>query len=269
MVLILLVFFMVIPFVWMFGSAFRPVKEIFAYTNPLSWNTIIPKEFTLINFQNLLFTANSPWFRYILNSTFMSISIVAIGGFINASAAYAFARLKFPGRDLIFILILATFIIPFEAIALPLYLVVKQFGWIDSYMALIIPALANAFNIFLLRQFFMGIPIELEEAAIVDGANRLSIFFRIIIPLSWPIIITTALLSFQASWDAFIWPLIATSSPEFRVIQIGISTLVGQDVANWDYIFAAVALAAAVPIIIFAIFQRYYQQGIATTGLKG
>jgi ABC-type glycerol-3-phosphate transport system permease component len=162
-----------------------------------------------------------------------------------------------------------TVIIPFEAIALPLYLVVRQLGWLDSYQALIVPTLANAFNIFLLRQFFMGIPRELEEAAIIDGASRLRIFFQIVVPLSWPALISTALISFQGSWDAFIWPLIVTNSPEVRVLQIGISNLSGQDAIFWDDLFAAVALAAIVPIILFIIFQRYYAQGISTTGLKG
>ncbi len=261
--------FFIIPIVWMFSSAFRPVTEIFAYTNPLSWKTIFPVDFTLQNFEDLLFAPESPWLRYVFNSLFIALTIVFLGGLINALAAYAFARLEFPGRDLLFVLVLSTVIIPFEAIALPLYLVVKQFGWIDTYQALILPGLANAFNIFLLRQFFINIPREIEESAIVDGASRLRIFFSIVVPLSWPILITTALLSFQASWSAFIWPLISTSSPEVRVIQIGISTLVGQDTTSWDFLFAAVALAATVPIVLFLILQRYYQQGIATSGLKG
>lgn len=260
---------MIAPFVWMFGSAFRPVQEIFAYTYPFSWKTIVPVEFTFDNFTRLLFSPGSLWGRYIFNSLFIAVVVVLFGGLINALAAYAFARMEFPGRDLLFVFILATVIIPFEAIALPLYLVIKQFGWIDTYQALIVPALANAFNIFLLRQFFIGLPRELEEAAIIDGARRLTCFFQVVVPLSAPILITTALLSFQSSWDSFIWPLIATSSPEVRVIQIGIANWVGQDVTNWDMIFAAVALAAAIPMLLFAVFQRYYQQGIATTGLKG
>lgn len=268
-VMAVLAFIMLAPFVWMFGSAFRPVQEIFAYTYPFSWKTVVPVEFTVDNFTRLLFSPGSLWWRYIFNTLFVSVVVVFLGGLINALAAYAFARMEFPGRDLLFVLILATVIIPFEAIALPLYLVIKQLDWIDSYRALIVPALANAFNIFLLRQFFLGLPRELEEAAIIDGASRLRCFFMVIVPLSTPILITTALLSFQSSWDSFIWPLIATSSPKVRVIQIGIANWVGQDVTNWDMIFAAVALAAAVPIAIFAVFQRYYQQGIATTGLKG
>ncbi len=269
LVMSILAFLIVFPILWMFLSALRPVQEIFAYTNPLSWKTFFPVNPTLDNFKNLLFSPESQWLRFIFNSLFMSTVIIFAGGLINALAAYAFARFKFPGRDILFILALVTVIIPFEAMALPLYLVVKQFGWIDSYQALIVPALANAFNIFLLRQFFIGIPRELEEAAMLDGANRLVVFFKVFVPLSWPILITTGLMSFQTSWDAFIWPLIVTTSPDVRVIQVAISMLVGQDVSNWDYLFAAVALAALVPLVIFAFTQRYYQQGVATTGLKG
>jgi multiple sugar transport system permease protein len=268
-VMALLALFIIFPILWMFASAIRPVQEIFAYTYPLSWKTFIPVKPTLDNFKNLLFSPDSEWIHYILNSLFISAVIIFLGGLINALAAYAFARLKFPGRDVLFVLTLVTVIIPFEAIALPLYLVIKQLGWIDSYQALIVPALANGFNIFLLRQFFIGIPYELEEAAIIDGANRLQIFFRLIIPLSWPILITTGLMSFQSSWDAFIWPLISTSSARVRVIQVAISMLIGQDFTYWDYLFAAVSLVALVPMVIFIVLQKYYQQGITTTGLKG
>jgi len=188
---------------------------------------------------------------------------------VNALAAYAFARLRFPGRDLLFLLVLLTIIVPFEAIALPLYQVSRILNWLDTYQVMIVPVLANAFSIFLLRQFFLGIPSELEDAALVDGASRLRIFFQIVVPLSWPAIISTSLITFQASWDAFFWPLIATNSPEVRVIQIAVSNLVGQDATYWDDLFAAVAIAALVPMILFFIFQRYYTVGITTTGLKG
>lgn len=264
-----LTLFTLIPFVWMFSSAFRPVPEIFQYIYPLSWKTFFPVNFTAANFQNLLFSEGTEWPRYIFNTLFVAGVTVVLGGLVNAMAAYAFARIRFPGRELLFVLTLLTVVIPFEAIALPLYLVVKQIGWLDSYQALIVPGLANAFNIFLLRQFFMGIPRELEEAAIIDGASRFRIFFQVIIPLSWPVLISVGLITFQTSWDAFIWPLIVTSSPSVRVLQIAISNLAGQDAVYWNELFAGVALAAAVPIILFLIFQRYYTQGISTTGLKG
>lgn len=269
LLLAFLLIFPVLPFVWMFGSAFRPVTEIFEYVQPLSLRTFIPVNFTADNFVNLLIGEGTHWPRYIFNSLLVAVVTVVGGGLVNALAAYGFARIRFPGSEILFVLVLLTMIVPFEAITLPLYLVVKQLGWLDSYQVLIVPVMANAFSIFLLRQFFMGIPRELEEAALVDGAGRLRIFFQIIIPLSWPALISTGLLTFQAQWDAFLWPLIATSSPEVRVIQIGISNLIGQDATYWDDLFAAVALAALVPLVIFIFLQRYYMQGISTTGIKG
>ena len=264
-----LLLFSVLPFVWMFGSAFRPVQEIFEYVQPLSWKTFIPVNFTSENFTDLLLAADSLWPRYILNSLFIALVTVLLGGLVNSLAAYAFARLRFPGRDILFLMVLLTIIIPFEVIVLPLYQIVRALGWLDSYQSLIVPTLANAFSIFLLRQFFLGIPQELEEAAVIDGASRLRIFFQIIIPLSWPAVISTSLITFQGSWDSFFWPLIATSSPEVRVIQIAVSNLIGQDATYWNELFAAVALASLVPLIFFFIFQRYYTQGITTSGLKG
>lgn len=260
---------MVVPIAWAFSAGFRPVDEIFKYVYPLSWKTFLPVHFTTENISRLLFAEGSPWPRYILNSFIYGIVVVAVGGLVNSLAGYAFARLRFPGRDVIFIVALSTMIIPFEATALPLYLIVRTIGWIDTYQALIVPSLANAFNIFLLRQFFLSIPRELEEAAIIDGAGPLGVFFRVVVPISWPVIITTCIISFQAAWDAFFWPLIATSSPEVRVIQVGVSQLATRDVTYWDLTFAAVAIAAAVPILVFIIFQRFYTRGISTTGIKG
>jgi multiple sugar transport system permease protein len=268
-VMIFFFLFMVTPILWMISSAFRPVTEIFSSVSPLSWKTFIPIPFTFKNFAGLLFSEGTMWPRYIFNTLFVAISTVVLGGVVNSLAAYGFARMRFPGRDILFILVLITIIIPFEAVALPLYLVIKQLNWLDDFRALIVPAVANAFHIFLLRQFFLGIPRELEEAAIVDGAGPFMVLFRIVIPLSWPAIISTALMMFQMQWQSFIWPLIVTSSPEVRVIQIGISSLIGLDAVYWDVVFAAVALTALVPIIIFLILQRYYMQGIAVTGLKG
>jgi multiple sugar transport system permease protein len=269
LLMIFVFLFFAIPFVWMFTSALRPVQEIFKYIQPLSWKTLIPVEFTTNNLTKLLFSEGSLWPRYIINSLLVSISIVVLGGLINAMAAYGFTFFRFPGREILFLITLTTIIIPFETIALPLYLIVKHLDWIDKFQALIVPVLANAFIIFLLRQFFMDIPRELIEAAIIDGASHPRIFFTIIIPLSRPVLITISLMMFQASWDAFIWPLMVTNSPDVRLIQLGLSTLIGQYHIYWDYLFAAVALTAVVPMVIFVILQRYYVQGISRTGLHG
>lgn len=268
-VMIFLLAYMVLPLLWIFSSALRPVPEIFKYVHPLSWKTFIPQEITFDNISDLLFSENSLWPRYIFNTIFIGVVTTIFGTIINALAAYAFARLYLPGKQYLFFIILLTVIIPFEAIALPLYLVINNLGWIDSYQALIIPLLANAFNIFLLRQFFLGIPKELEEAALIDGANQLHVFTRIVVPLSWPALISSGLITLQQSWDMFIWPLIVTNTPKVRVIQIGISNLSGKDVTHWNEIFAAVAISALIPILIFLFFQKYYIENSATSGIKG
>ncbi len=267
LVMILLLFFMTIPIIWMYSSAFRPAPEIFKYVQPLGWHTFVPEDFTVRNFVKLLTDRDLGIPRAIVNSILVASSTVLLGGLVNALAAYAFARLRFPGRDLIFAAILLTILVPFEALLIPLFLMMKQIGWLDSYQALILPSLANAFNIFLLRQFFLGFPRDLEEAAIVDGASRLEVFFRVVVPLSWPALISCALITFQASWDAFLWPIIATTSTDMRVIQVAVSSLVTQDATYWDSLFAGVAIAAAIPIVLFLVFQRYYTEGITTTGL--
>lgn len=265
---ILLIIFLV-PIFWMVTSSIRPLEDIFRYIYPLSWKTFIPTEFTSDGYFKILFSENTYWPKYIFNSVFVAFTTVIVGTFINALAAWGFARSRFPGRDLLFMIILATIIIPFQVIVLPLFLVIKTLDWTNTYQALIVPVLANAFNIFLLRQFFIGIPIELEEAAIIDGASPLKIFFTIAIPLSWPALITTGLITFQASWDSFLWPLIATTSPDVRVIQLGLSILASDDASYWDEIFAAVAVAASVPIIMYLFLRRFYRQGISTTGITG
>ena len=265
---ILLIVF-VVPVFWMLASSLRPLEDIFRHIYPLSWKTFIPTEFTANSFVKILFSEDTPWPKYIFNSVFVTFTTVVVGTFINALAAWGLARIRFPGRGLLFMIILATIIIPFQVIALPLFLVIKTLGWSNTYQALIVPVLANAFSIFLLRQFFIGIPRDLEEAAIIDGASPLRIFLSIGIPLSWPALITTGLITFQASWDSFLWPLIATTSPDVRVIQLGLSILASDDASYWDEIFAAVAVTALVPIIMYLFLQRFYRRGISTTGIKG
>jgi multiple sugar transport system permease protein len=167
-----------------------------------------------------------------------------------------------------FALFLATTIIPFEVIAIPLYLEMRLFGWVDTYWALIIPFAASPFGMFLLRQFFMAIPYELEEAARMDGCSRFGAFWRIILPNSLPALIAFAIIRFQLSWDSFLWPLIAGSSPEVRVIQVAIATFDSDIEIKWNLIFAAAVIASVPVVMLVAFLQRYYVQGVATTGFK-
>ena len=204
-----------------------------------------------------------------MNSGIVAISAVAGALVINTMSAYAFARLRFPGRNVLFLIFLGTLMIPFQIVMVPAFTIVKTFGWLDTYKALIIPWLPNAFSIFFLRQFFRTIPAELEEAAIIDGASRIQVFYKIILPLSIPAIATISLLTFMWFWDGFLWPLIVTRSQDMYVVQLGIATFFGQYLNEWNMIMAGATIAALPTYILFISLQKYYIEGVALTGLKG
>ena len=267
-VLVTIAVVMLFPYVWMLSGSFRSQPEIFANLYPLTIWTLVPKKWTLDNFRALLQLQPFPFTHYVLNSLFVAVTVTILSIVVNACAAYVFARIPFRGRDQLFALFIATTIIPFEVIVVPLYLEMRLFDWVDSYRALIIPFAASPFGMFLLRQFFRGIPYELEEAARIDGCSRFGAFVRIILPNSLPALIAFAIIRFQLSWDSFLWPLIAASSPEVRVIQVAIATFDSDVEIKWNLIFAAAVIASFPVVMIVAFLQRYYVQGVATTGFK-
>lgn len=264
-----LAFLFLIPYVWMILSSVKPAIEIFRYVYPLSWRTFIPETFTLDSYRELFHLVPFPFSRYLLNSVFVSTSVTLLSLVVNALAAYAFARLEFPGRGILFGIFLSTMIVPFEVLAIPLYIQVRLFGWVNTYQALIIPWVANPLGIFLLRQFFQEIPRDLEEAARIDGCSYFGAFRRVVLPNSVPALVAFALIRFQASWDAFIWPLIAAPSAEKRVIQVAIASFVTEVQTRWDLTFAASTMATIPIIVVFLVLQRYYVQGVIMSGLKG
>jgi len=264
-----LAFLFLIPYVWMILSSVKPAIEIFKYVYPLSWRTFIPETFTLDSYRELFHLVPFPFSRYLLNSVFVSTSVTLLSLIVNALAAYAFARLEFPGRGILFGIFLSTMIVPFEVLAIPLYMQVRLFGWVNTYQALIIPWVANPLGIFLLRQFFQEIPRDLEEAARIDGCSYFGAFRRVVLPNSVPALVAFALIRFQASWDAFIWPLIAAPSAEKRVIQVAIASFVTEVQTRWDLTFAASTMATIPIIVVFLVLQRYYVQGVIMSGLKG
>jgi multiple sugar transport system permease protein len=261
--------FFVVPFLWMFFAAFKPQAEIFQYIYPLSWKTFLPQTWTLENYWRLWELAPYPFTRYLFNSVFVAVSVTLSSLVVNAMAAYAFAWLDFPGRKVLFALFLSTVIIPFEALAIPLYLEMRTLHWVNTYQALIVPWIANALGIFLLRQFFLDMPRDLIDAAHIDGCSHLSVFYRIIIPNAVPALITFALIRFQASWDAFFWPLIVAPSPEKRVVQVAIATFTTEVQTQWGLTFAASTLATVPIVLLFLFLQRYYVRGVLMSGLKG
>lgn len=251
------------PFYWMIRSSLMLEKEIMRF--PPIW---IPPAPSLQNFFDVL--TKQPFGRYIVNSLLVAL-IVTIGQLIVASmGAYAFARLRFPGRDRIFLLYLATMIIPTQVTLIPQYVLISQFGWVNSYAALTAPFLSSAFLTFLLRQFFLSIPRDLEDSARLDGAGYFRTFATIVIPLSGPALATSALLAFMGSWTNFLWPLIVTRSRDLRTVPVGLAALQEEmSTTNYAQIMAGSVLAMLPMFILFLFLQKYIIASVATTGLRG
>jgi len=257
----------VLPLLWALTSSLRPDDEIFRYTQNLSWRTLLPLPPTLRNFREILL--EDRFARFFGNSLLVAGATVALGLLVNSLAAFGFARFRFPGQRWLFGLVLVTFMVPFEVIVLPLYLVVRAMGWLDSYRALIVPAVPDAFSIFLIRQFMAKLPADMFDAARVDGASWWAVYWRIALPNARPALITASLLLFLRQWDAFFWPLVATSSLELTVIQVALTKYMTEFVTYWGRLLAGSMLATIPMVLLFFLLQRYYVQGTATTGLKG
>ena len=249
------------PFLWMVTTALKPEGAL--YSPPL----LLPTHFEWSNFVKAWQAA--PFLRFFFNSAVMTLGITLGQTLFSAMAGYAFARLKFPGRDALFFLVLGTMMIPFPVTLIPSFLIIANLGWLDTYQALIVPRVVSAFAIFLFRQFFLSIPPELEEAALIDGANRVTIFLRIVLPLSGPVIAASAVFSFLFAWNDFLWPLIVTNSTEMRPIQVGLAFFQGQYGTFWTLLMAATLIATLPAILAFLLAQRRFIEGITSSGLKG
>ncbi|MEO3767164.1 carbohydrate ABC transporter permease [Streptomyces sp. B8F3] len=249
----------VFPVLWLITSAFKPREAV-------TDGKLLPEDVTWENFRYVL--TEVAFDRWLWNSFFTAGIITILALFFHSMAAYALARLRFPGRDGIFVVIFSTLLITPPVILIPLFIVVREMGMLDSYAALIIPPLFNAFGIFLLRQFYLGIPRELEEAAIADGAGYWRIYWSIILPLSRPILAALSVFFFLANWNAFAWPLVATSSENLTVTQVGIASFTTQYGSNWNYILAAAVVAVIPMLMLFLFFQRQMVESIKTSGLK-
>ncbi|MEW5816084.1 MAG: carbohydrate ABC transporter permease [Spirochaetota bacterium] len=246
---------------WMITMSLKPLHLI--YSPPY----LFPTRFEWNNY--LMAWNAAPFSRFYLNTGIMTGWIVTGQIILSSMAAYAFARLKFPGRNALFLIFLGTMMVPFHVTMIPSYLIIKGMGWIDTYMALIVPRLVSAFGIFLLRQYFLTIPMELDQAAEIDGCSKLGILWRIIIPLSKPAISALAIFAFLFAWNDFLWPLIVTNKPLMRTIQVGLAMFQGKYGTRWTYLMAGTVTATIPSIIVFLIGQKYFIAGITLTGLKG
>lgn len=261
--IVLLLFLVMVlgPFLWLVGTAFKDFGDVFTYPP-----RVFPKDIRWANFSEVF---NSfPMIRLLLNSIIVTIGRT-LGILITSSmAAYAFARLKFPGRNKVFLLYLLTLMVPFQVVMIPLFIIMKYLGWVDSYQALIFPGMFNALGVFLLRQFFLTLPRSLEESAFIDGASYWTIFTRIILPLAKPGLATLSVLSFLWSWNDFLWPLIVIDSMEMNTITLGIAKFQGYYYTEWNLLMAATVIALIPTIIIYMLAQKYFVEGIATSGAK-
>ncbi len=256
-----------IPFLWMLGVTFMDPPQVWVY--PPKW---IPNPWVFTNFAAAWNAV--PMGQYFINTTIVAIGVIVERLLFSTLAAYAFARLEFPGRDLIFMLFLATVMIPEQVNLIPLYLIVRKLDWLNTYQGMILPSLANAFTIFWLRQFFKGIPVDLEDAARIDGSSRLGILFRIVLPLSVPALAVMCLFSFNEAWNMFLWPLIMTDKPLMRTIEVGLAFFQNQyggrtGGSEVTWLMAGNTIAIIPAIVFFLIVQRQMIQGMTFTGLKG
>ncbi len=250
------------PFFWMLSNALKPPNEIFV--NP---PILISENFTIENFIEVF--RQSPFALYMLNSFFVAITVTVISLILHAMAGYALARLEFPGKNIMFFIILSTLMVPFYTIIIPLALMMRELDWTNTYWALIIPAIPHAFGIFWLRQFFMGMPSELEDAARIDGSSRFGVFFHIALPLAKPVLAALSVFFFLANWDAFLWPLVVANRPEMRMVQVGIQSFTGEHGNAWQLIMAASVISILPTLALFFGLQRYIVESVKMTGLKG
>ena len=254
-------FVTVAPFLWMLLASFKDLGEILQY--PPTW---IPQRIILDNFINAFQAA--PFGRFYFNSLFVA-SAVTLGQLFTCSlAAYAFARLHFWGRDVLFYIFLGTMMVPGQVTMIPGFMVLHWLGWIDTYAALIVPGLASAFGTFLLRQFFLTIPGDLEDAAAIDGCSRFGVLWRIILPLSRPALATLAIFTFMGVFNDFLWALIVVSSEDLKTVQLGLAIFRDRYQTDWGQLMAA-SVTATVPILVVFFFaQKYFIRGITLSGLK-
>ena len=254
---------MVLPFLWMVITSLKEDAQVFSW--PPSW---IPNPVKPQNYVDAWHVAS--FGRYFINSGIVAVTITVGGLFLNSMAGYAFAKFRFPGRNILFVYVLATMMVPIYATMVPVFILLKTIRSLDSYQGLILPFLATGFGIFLMRQFFQTIPTDLIEAARIDGCSEFRTFMQIVLPISKPPLATLGIFTFMYSWNNFIWPLIVVKSNEMRTVPLAIAALSqGLFVMSWPILMAGASFAITPVLVVFLLFQRFFVRGIALTGLKG
>jgi ABC-type glycerol-3-phosphate transport system permease component len=265
--LILITFLTLFPLLWGISSSFRTDEELFKYALPFSYHTLVPVHFTTQAYAALFTKFN--FLKPIINTLVVTIAAIFFSTLVNSIAAFSFATFEFKFKKILFGIVLVSFMIPFESIALPLYNVVDKFGWVDTYMGIIVPVVANGLVLFLFTQFFKTIPISLIEAARVDGAPWSVIFMKIIMPASVPVFVTAGLMIFMDQWNSYLWPLLIARSKDVQMIQIALSSFQQERKTLWSALYAGSMISALIPLFLFLPFQKYFVQGITSSGIKG
>lgn len=257
---------MIGPFLWMIATSLKTPDEVFSFQKEW-WKEWIPLTFHWQNYIDTWYVV--PFAKFYLNSIFVTAAITLGQVVTSAMAAYAFARLQFPGRDKLFFGYLATMMVPGTVTMIPVFILLRYLGWIDSYKALVLPGIFTAYGTFMLRQFFLTLPKELEDAAKIDGCSYLGIFWKIILPLSKPALATLTTFTFMGAWMNFMWPLIVINSHEKYTLPVGLSYFQSLHGTDWTLLMAA-SVMAILPILLLFIFnQRFFVEGIKLTGIKG
>ncbi|MGV8983323.1 carbohydrate ABC transporter permease [Clostridium sp.] len=247
------------PFIWTFITSLKPTSEVNKFS----------VDFSKLSFKNYIFIfQNFPFSRWMFNS-FIVAGVVTLGNLVfNSMAGYALARIDFPGKNQLYVAILAMMMIPGQVVMVPTYMLLSKFGWMDSYLGLTVPFLTSMFGIFLMRQFFLGIPRDLEDAAAIDGLGRFGTFFRVILPMATTALTTQFILMFSGNWNSFLWPSLIAQSENMYTLPVGLNSFRGQYISYYDQILAGVMLLSIPMILVFLIFQKNFKLGIASTGSK-
>lgn len=250
-----------LPVVWMVGASLKPLDAVF--TRPVQW---IPRDIDLDNYSSAW--EQRPFGRYIFNSVLASSVSTIVTIVLGSAAAFSFARYRYAGRDVLFLLVLSTLMIPLEAIVIPLYLEVRSFGWVNTYMGLIIPTALSPVGVFILRQAMKGIPQDYIDAARIDGASEPYILFRIMLPLVRPALGSVAIFTFTLTWNSYLWPLIAVNDDALRTLPLGMALFENQMIARYNEIMAVAVIGSLPLLLLFVALQRQFVEGVMVTGIK-
>jgi len=259
--------FFIVPLAWILASSLRPAGSLYEYANPLTLRTFLPSHVTFENYRKIF--VDLLFGRAIVNSLFVASMTVLLSVVVSSMAGFALAKFKFRGKELVFAIVLITFMVPFESIVVPLYVLVRALGLENTYAALILPGVGNGLAIFLFKQFFEEVPNELLEAARIDCASWFRIYVQILLPLCLPAIATVVVMVFMFQWNSLFWPLVATHSSKFEVVQVAIAANRMSEDTSWANLFSAAIAGSLPPVVIFFFLQKYFIKGISGTGIKG